>query len=129
MIFSLKKFSLVKEDSFFILMKHPFPVIYVSVTKNNIKLVNLIKRHLMNDCRELFMQADSFFYVTMTLQSKASKKKKKRANTNKIIQLPAFSQLWLCAIPRCGNPNVVGVIIVVVVIVVTIVTVVVIVSL
>ena len=70
-----------------------------------------------------------FFYVTMTLQSKASKKKKKRANTNKIIQLPAFSQLWLCAIPRCGNPNVVGVIIVAVVIVVTIVTVVVIVSL
>ena len=74
------------------------------------------------------MQADCFIYVTMTLQSKASKKKK-RANTNKIIQLPAFSQLWLCAIPRCGNPNVVGVIIVVVVTVVAIVTVVVIVSL
>ena len=31
-------------------MKNPFHAMYVSVTKNNIKLVNLIKRHLMNDC-------------------------------------------------------------------------------
>ena len=51
----------MKEDSFFILMKHPFHVMYVSVTKNNIKLVNLIKSHLMNHCLELFMQADCFF--------------------------------------------------------------------